>query len=213
MTKIEKNQKTLKGNRGFTLMEVLIVIALLSTVGLTLTLIFTRTLRGSSKAQVLSEMKQNGQSVLDSVSNVIRSADNVVCPTAGSSANTVVTVKNGTYTRYRLIRPTSGASAANGYFAQDNPVSTTGPLGYNSTMCNDNDALSANFLTLTDRDSVTGVSVDMVGTGAFLVNTPAGYLPTVTVQFMVNPGVAAPTTLSSQITPQTFQTTVQIRDR
>lgn len=197
--------------KGFTLVEVLVVIALLSTVGLTLTVIFTRTLRGGTKSQLLSEIKQNSQSVLDSASNVIRNSDDVVCPTGGLSANTIVTVKDGTYTRYRLIRP--NGTQANGYFVQDNPVSSTGPSGYNSTMCNDNDVLQANFLTLTDQNVVTGVSVDTVGTGVFTVNTPGGSRPVIIIRFVAGPAVSAPGTLSTDIMPQNFETTVQIRNR
>ena len=46
--------------KGFTLIEMIVVVAVLIIMGAILSQIFSNTLRGSNKAQVLSSIKQNG---------------------------------------------------------------------------------------------------------------------------------------------------------
>ena len=81
--------------KGFTLVEILVVIAILSVLGVLILTIFTRTLRGSNKSQIIGKIKQNGQSVLEQMDKTVRNSDKVVCVI---SSNLVV-VKNGIYTR------------------------------------------------------------------------------------------------------------------
>src|SRR4030042_5951727 len=60
--------------KGFTLLEFLVVLGILSiTVGSTL-LFLTSVLRGSNQANVTAEVKQNGQIVLNSLEKQIRNA-------------------------------------------------------------------------------------------------------------------------------------------
>lgn len=59
---------------GFTLIEMLVVVTLLSTVGLMAVSIFFSTLRGGTKAELLKEVKQNGNYTISVMERMIRNA-------------------------------------------------------------------------------------------------------------------------------------------
>lgn len=61
---------------GFTLIEILVVIAIFAILALVGTDLFSSVLRGSNKAQVQSEIKQNGQVVLNTIERYVRSSTN-----------------------------------------------------------------------------------------------------------------------------------------
>lgn len=204
-------------NKGFTLAETLVAIAVAAIVGTILVLIFTNTLRGSNKSRILSAMKQNGQAVLDSMDRIIRSADNVVCPASGSS-NTIAIVKNGTYSRYRIVlagdSPGSVPSACvgmekNGCIISDNPTpqpSETTPQLFIQRICNADQMPLAQILT--DTNPLTGVTIE---SGSLSVSKPPGFKAIVTVNFVLKPGVSVPQVIASQIDPVTYQTTIELR--
>ena len=63
--------------RGYTLIELIVVLGVLAlTVG-SITMFLTSILRGTNKANVTAEVKQNGQAVLDSLERQIRGAASV----------------------------------------------------------------------------------------------------------------------------------------
>src|SRR3989344_5912333 len=65
--------------KGFTLLEFLVVIGLLSiTIG-SILLFLTSVLKGTNQANITSEVKQNGQVVLDTLESQIRNATDAVC--------------------------------------------------------------------------------------------------------------------------------------
>src|SRR3989344_4232759 len=71
--------KVLVSKNGFTLLEFLVVIGLLSlTIG-SILLFLTSVLKGTNQANVTSEVKQNGQVVLDALESQIRKATDAVC--------------------------------------------------------------------------------------------------------------------------------------
>jgi len=205
---------------GFTLVELLVVVAVLSIMGVLLLTIFTSSLRGSNKSQILSSIKQNGQAVLENMDKTIRSADRVVC--VSSEDKTVVVVNKGNYTRYRFIKPTA---AANGYMQQENfALPSSPPQGadpnlyirdFESTVCID-PSISPQIIT--DTNPQTGISIDCVGNPPDCPAKPifkrdklAGYKDQVTIQFSASPAVNAPAALRGQIDAVTFETTVQVR--
>lgn len=202
---------------GLTLIEMLVVIAVLSIVGVLLLTIFTSTLKGSNKSQVISAIKQNGQSVLENMDKTIRNADNVVC-TSTPDALGLVVLKNGVYTRYRFIKPTT-SPATNGSIQQDSPDKTAVGLvdlttgkeytdpAFKNKVCSDLDPMISP-VTLTDTNTKTGISVE---SGLFSHNPAAGFRDQVTVSFNLKPGVEAPQSITGQIDPVTFQTSIQLR--
>lgn len=220
---------------GFTLIEMLVVLSLLSIFGVLILTIFTRSLRGNNKSQIIGVIKQNGQTVLEMMDKLIREADFVVCPRVNSpSSKTLVVVKDGQYTRYRFIIPRAANSltrndcmavsdtdltkATNGCIISDNPSKET--VGTDSTtgkeyadpafvnkVCADADILISPT-TLTDTNPQTGISVL---DGSFALNKQTGFKDQVTVKFKLKPGIYASDLVAGQIDAVSFQTTVQLR--
>lgn len=182
-------------NKGFTLVEILVTMSIVAIAGVILVMIFANTLRGSSKAQILAVIKQNSQSVLGTIDNAIRNADNIVCPevippATNASGDTLVVVKNGAYTRFRFI---------------NNSIEKDSPADFTASTCTDT---SVSPVTLTNTDPKTGVSVT---NGLFTRDKSSGFKDTITVKFDLNGGVQAPEVISGQIDPVNIQTTIQLR--
>lgn len=209
----------IKKRYGFTLIEILVVMAIVAIVGTFLVTTFANTLRGSNKAQMLAAIKQNGQTVLDNMVKAIREADKVVCVT--SSGNTLVLIKNGVYVRYRFIQ---GISNENGQIKQDNPVQPPLPdsknetrLFINSLCTDDTDPLGEDAVILTDTNTQSGISVIQAKNDLgynqliFKRNSTAGTRDSIKVQFVLKPGAGVALGVASQIDPVVFQTTVQLR--
>lgn len=213
--------------RGFTLVEVLVVIAVLAIAGTLVLTIFTRSLRGNNKTQILSAIKQNGQAVLEILDKTLRDADNVVC--IHDDGNTIVVVKDGKYTRFKYLAETVND---NGQIWQDfpeqppipTPPSTPPPKADikvfldPANVCTDpkgTDPPSDPQLTprvLTDTNLQTGVSLRPVSpTKIFSQKPQSGFKNVVTVKFQVDKGVNAHPSLAGQIDPVTFETTIQLR--
>lgn len=194
--------------KGFTLMEILISIAVLSVIGVLIMVIFSRSLRGGNKVQIILAIKQNGQAILESIDKAVRSSDQVVC--VNSTKNTLVIVKNGTYTRYRFVVP---VSAANGQILQDNPVPVAGIEQNNITLfinrvCGTTDPMMPDAVIITDTNKTTGVSVL---NGSFSRDRLAGFKDVITIKFDVTQGIGVLSSQSVSIDPVHFETTIQLR--
>ena len=216
MNLIKKEQGESKGlalspSKGFTLVEILVVVAVLSIVGILVLTIFTRTLRGTNKTQILTSIKQNGQSVLETMTGAIRNSDNIVCPNTTAPSNTLVVVARGIYTRYRFIAP----GTSNGMIQQDNPTKQTdSATGQEETdpafvnrICSPQNPMVLPIV-LTDTNPQSGVSL---ASGSFSLNRQAGFKENVKVTFEISPGVGALPALVSEIGSVTFETTIQLR--
>lgn len=201
--------------KGFTLVEMLVVIAILSVVGVLILTIFTRTLRGTNKSQIISAIKQNGQSVLEILDKSIRGADHLVCVSSEPNDDTIVLEKEGTYTRFRFVLPQSIVAApqsclVNGCIISDNPVpesDESDPRLFINSVCASSDPMDKSAV-LSDTNSQTGVKVI---SGSFKQDSEAGFKDIVTIKFVLGPGVDAPKAVAGQIDPVTFQTTIQLR--
>lgn len=197
---------------GFTIVEIIVVIVILAIVGVLVLNIFAQGLRSNNKAQILSSIKKNGQSVMDTMDKTIRGADNLICVGPIGTANTLVIIKGGKYTRYKFILPTS---SANGEIKQDFPEQPTVPPKDNinvflSTICTDpagTDSISP-AVAITDKDTQSGVSVQNV---LFTRLPQPGFQDLITVNVTIGPAIGAPQVLSGQIDPVTFTTTIEIR--
>ena len=205
---------------GFTLVEVLVVMGVLSIVGVLVLIIFSQSLKGTNKSQILISIKQNGQSVLESMTSVVRNADNIVCPaitppaTSAPPSPNLVIVSKGIYTRYRFI-PQIAGSNSNGLIQQDNPVKqmdpATGKEETDSVFVNrvcvlDNPMI--NPIVLTDTNVQNGVSLK---SGSFIRERPAGFKEGVKINFSLGPAVQALPSVAGQIDDVVFETTIQLR--
>lgn len=214
--------------KGFTLVEMLVVIAILAIAGILVLVIFTQALKGNNKTQVLSSLKKNGQSVLEVMDKTIRNADNVVCPyisagsTSAATSNSLVVEKGGVYTRYRLGVPASPSTcssvctsscSSNRSIQQDSPArgATESITDFANRVCADADPL-VSPVSLTDTDLQTGAQACLLsGSYLFTRNKRVGYKDTVTVSFQVAPPVNAPASIAGQIDPIPFSTTIELR--
>lgn len=203
----------MKNSAGFTLIEILVSIAVLSVIGILFLTVFSNSLRGGNKAQIMLAIKQNGQSVLENMDKTIRGADNVICVDSNDH-KTIVIIKDGDYTRYRFIEPTA---SANGMILQDKPTKgLEADTDFINNVCTLTDPMN-NAVILTDTNKDTGVSVMPAknANGIDLHYFDRSQLPgskdTVTVQFKVGQGVGVTAGTSSYVDPVTFKTTVQLR--
>ncbi len=185
----------------------------MSVVGILILTIFTRTLKGTNKSQILAAIKQNGQSVLEKMDKTIRNSDNVACISLDNK--NIVVVKGGIYTRYTFI---GSSSSANGFIRQDTPVKDTDPAtGQEETsavfinrVCTSNDSVVNPIgpLILTDTNPQTGVSI---ADGSFTRDSQAGFRDNIKITFSLDNGVRALPTLANEIDKVTFETTIQLR--
>lgn len=194
---------------GFTLIEILVAMAIVAIIGVIFVTIFANTLRGSNKSQVLAVIKQNGQAILENISKSIRGADSIVCKS--NSGDVLTIIKNGSYTRFRFVPPAVGS---NGIIQRDNPVQpSTAPEDniqlFLSTICTDPMGTDSSQVdTLTDTNTQSGVSVT---TGLFERSRQSGFKDSITVSFTLGPGVNVPAAIAGQIDPIPFQTTIGLR--
>jgi type II secretory pathway pseudopilin PulG len=187
-------------NKGFTLIETLIMISILGLLGIIFANTLAQGLRGQNKTTTISQARQNGQLVLDQISNTLRGADNVVCiGDYGAAINsTMVILTKGVYTRYRFVPPTTGQ---NGSIVMDHPST------YAPGACSE---LILNPVTLTNTDPINGVSIS---NGSFSKSSSAGFKDIVTITFKVFSGVANLGTSENQVaaTGVPFSTSVELR--
>lgn len=217
--------KSRNSSNGFTIAEILVVMAIVAVVGTIMVVVFTNTLRGSNKSQMISAIKQNGQAVLDNMDKTIRNADDLVCFPISPPGNTIVVVQNGIYTRYRIVFPDTVCAdlvtETDGCIVQDHPTKQTDPNTlqletdpvFRNNVCSSSDPMprsgsSDHANILTDTNLRTGVKID---SGSFTASKPGGYQAVISINFVLKPGVEAPESIAGQVDPITFQTSVGLR--
>ena len=149
-------------SRAFTLLETLISIGIVASVGILIAQVFFSTTRVNTKTELLKDVKQNGQYAMEVMSRMIRSSIHIEtsCSTGGSTF-TSLDVKNSdgnvttlgctfdsTVTR---IASTSATSATSEYLTSSNVT-----LGGSS--CSDS-AMSLSFLCTTYIDQAPTITV------------------------------------------------------
>lgn len=72
----------MKNQKGFTLIEMLVVIAIITIIGTISTQIILSLIRSNNKTNIQNEVRQNGAFVIDYLERDIRSASSVVVPSA-----------------------------------------------------------------------------------------------------------------------------------
>lgn len=87
----------MKKQTGFSLIELIVVVTIVGLFGVFLTDILAQVLRGENKVRILSQVKQNGQTILDKLTDELRQAESTTC-----TGNTIVIKGSGGYRRYQL---------------------------------------------------------------------------------------------------------------
>lgn len=134
---------------GFTLVELLVVMGILGVIVGSTLLFLTSILRGSNQASVVSEIKQNGQVVLDTIDRQIRNSQGgrlLSLDDLGGSVSAIeLAQSDGSYLYLACFASVEGVS--NGWIG----------IATRSTASPPADA--SGYLSLTNRDVVSGVDI------------------------------------------------------
>ena len=188
----------LKLNNGFTLIEFLVVLGILTVAVGSSLLFLTSTLKGSNQAHISAEVKQNGQAVLDTLENQIRNArdvsalDSSTIPQIPSGASSAIhlTLSDGSSL---FLACAEGSSSSNGWIGS----SATGDV-------------ITTFTPLTSKDPKSGVNISSC---SFSVTSADGTSqpPLVHISFDASQGVVAPSRQDFSSTIH-FGTTLSLRN-
>lgn len=198
--------------KGLSLIEALVTIAVVGVLGLGLTTLITRTYKGGAKTQLIGDIKQNAQSSMDKITKIIRDADAVICNDAPPSPDVpyqTLAVKESAGKIIRLfIVPQTALKS--GYIAKQE---FNLPLDPNSTnYCSFNAVLPENSpapAILTDNESVS------VKSGSFSRSINPGSKDTITIELNIGPSYSAGSGFEESIGGEDntfpFRTSVQLR--
>lgn len=192
---------------GFTLVELLVVIGIMAVVGGVGSDLFISILKGANKANVINEVKQNGNYALDVMERNIRNAKEAQLggsPTFLYNDFLILKDINDNYVQFRFVLPT--------------PALTNGKItiATDDTLRSDNTLDPAFEKDMTNTDLVGGISVTS-GTFEIVYPTPpANNPPYVRINFRAAQGEGAPSRKDYTLGPTgapglEFLTTVSLR--
>lgn len=181
-------------NNGFTLIEFLVVLGILViTVGSTL-LFLTSILRGTNQANVTAEVKQNGQTVLDSLDRQIRNATNAE-PVGTGKYIKLSRVDSDPLHIQCFSDGTESDKPANGW------------IGVVASSVSD--PTVDQYVPLTNKsDLVTGVDIQSCNFTVFSATATSGSI--VSISFVINQGISAPSR-ADFLANALFSTTISLR--
>lgn len=80
--------------QGFTLIEMVVSIAIIAVVGVALTQVFIATIRTNTKTELLKDVKQNGELALETMTRLIQNAKEITsaCSIDGTSSTSLTVV-------------------------------------------------------------------------------------------------------------------------
>jgi len=193
--------------KGFSLIEVLVVIGILAIIGVITSTILTRSHRADVQSETLGKLKQNGEIAMKNMDETIRSAETIVCygPAASPRKTTLVLrTYAGIYIKFKFIDPVPAppdTPTTNGFIIrQENLLSSDLANFCETTQTNSPE------VPITNKDSISGVSIS---NGSFLKLTGVQGKDTITIIFNVDRTLKPSSTAQSETAK--IQTTVQVR--
>ncbi len=201
LIKIRNSKSEIRRLAGYTLIEFLIVISILALSVGSVLLFLTTTLKGANQANVTSEVKQNGQGVLDNLQTQVRSSSKADVFSSGQLSSVSSNAISGLFltlsTGEKLnIVCVNAAGSSNGYITvSKRPTTDTLP-----------DPTPSNYQVVTNTDPVSGVDI-VCTASSFQVNTNKNL---VIINFVANQGKQAPSRADFLANAQ-FQTTIGLR--
>lgn len=186
--------------RGFTLVELLVGLGLLALTTGSALLFLTSVFRGSNQSAVITEVKQNGQSVLDSLERQIRDASDARQMQGAElplgAVNGAVLTLPGARTLYAACFATT--PAANGWIGLANMQTGAVP------------SLS-DYKSLTNNSNlIEGVDISVCSFSVVMASTGSSSPAIVSLNFTINQGISAPSRRDFLSNAQ-FQTTISLR--
>lgn len=194
LKRLKYNVYALRFQGGFTLVEFLIVISVIALSVGSVLVFLTSTIKGSNQANIIAEVRQNGQAVLDNLQTNIRASKKAEVPTTGfGDARLFLTLASGG--NLSVICTNAVGTTANGYIA----------ISKRSTIDTTMDPVLTNYQNITNANLVSGIDITCGTT--FRVNTNTNI---VIISFVANQAVGAPSRVDFKANA-TFVTTVGIR--
>ncbi|MBI2011560.1 type II secretion system protein [Candidatus Daviesbacteria bacterium] len=187
--------------KGFTLIEALVAATIFGIIGLITVDLLARTFQGNTKASLIARVKQNGQVALNSIERVILNSNSVVCPTSSNPSSVIGILKDGVYTRVRLIPETSDT---NGYIVSDTPTPET--ENEKGNVCDTTINPPENETFITNKNSQISLK-----SGSFVVNFASGFTTVVTVEFKLGQEINSGNKFFARIENVPFQTSINLR--
>lgn len=189
-------------NKGFTLLEILVVLTIMAIVTASTLLFLTNTFKGSNQATVTSEVKQNGQAVLDSLERQIRGGKDAA---AVGTDNTQIRIDLPDNTNSLFIKcflVSSSNPAVNGWIGV-----ATKPTGQNPS--------DSDFVRVTNdnpNSPGSGVDVGSCTLAASPTVTSPRFAPAVVfITFTLDQGQGAPSRQDFKANVQ-YETTISLRN-
>lgn len=210
--------------KGFSLVEALVVVAVLAVISIVMIDLLSRTIKGGNKTELIGDLKQNGQSALDNLDTSIRSADKVICtgtynPSTAQDTfkdaggnnlpDTIVIAKDGAYTRFRFYFEKT-SPATNGYIGQTQLIAD--PVNVNSGLCA-NPPVNATANPSTDLKLTPDNGLISVkgGTFDYTKSINLSYKDVVGIRFDLGSSVNNSRAFDQQSGNVRFSTTVELR--
>lgn len=187
--------------RAFTLIELLVVIAILGILTASTFVFLSNVLKSSNQAKIVSEIKQNGQTILDSIDRQVRNSASATILTpapAGSTSAIQLNLADGTYL-FLVCFDSVASPLTNGWIGIASSASASPPSS------------SAGYQALTNTDNSLGVDVDC-SAQTFEVDGAlvAPYPQIITIAFTLNQGVGS-TARADFLAGANFKTTISLR--
>lgn len=193
--------------KGFSIVEVIIAITIISVIGVFTSTLLTRTYRSSSDTEQISKLKQNGEVASNNISEAIRMADSIVCYGTNGAKNDRIVIRTieGKYLLFWFVDPVmSGLQVTrNGYITKQENLNPSDLASF----CVTQPPNFAPNIIITDYNSANITTGASISNGEFIRLPGAGGKDTVTIKFDVGPAGQPAGSLGTV----KIQTTVQVR--
>lgn len=198
---------------GFTLAEIMVVLAVMTIVGIIVIETFVRSLRGGSKSEAVALLKQNGQQLMEALDKNVRNSDAIICPvfptgTQTATSDLLAVTNGGIFTRYRFKSATNNT---NGQIIEDHPIrgERVSFSEFLTDLCTNTDYPGATPSILTDTSNVS-IFIPQ-SKNLFKRGGKIGYKDIVTIYFEIKPGLSTPKIASDQIDSIPLTTAIELR--
>jgi type II secretory pathway pseudopilin PulG len=194
-----------KRSAGFTIIEALVTITIIALISLILMGILSNGFAGSTKTQLVGNIKQDGQTALNIISGDLKFSQGIVCPNGTPGTGSVLVLQDKDGNLKRFYYSTYVAGTTNGKIMQDFPAISSTLTGddYCDTSVGKAPPNSPN--TVTDD---TNVSVKALN---FNVRKENGISPIVEISINIGPSETTRNIFAEKTPDIIFKTKVQLR--